>query len=327
MRISREERRRLRAIVRSTGASRRLRLRARIVLGAAGGQENQQIAAEVGTSPGTVALWRGRFRMLRLAGIERDAPRPGRPPRIPTSTIQLIVRTTEGPAPPDASRWSARRVASALGVSKTTVQRVWKAHHLPSRRAPGPARAGPLPGFGDRVTDFVGLYLNPPERALAFSVDDHPPDSSERDGPGSVPVDRAPRDPSAEFRAFLQKVDRETPPELDVHLLLDSRAGPPPPEVRRWLVRHPRFVLHRVPEAAASPNLIDRLLREFTRKRVRSRTPPSAARLHGAIQRYYAALEGTPGPFVWTASSDEIRASTSRRSNTTGYYWTDNERL
>ena len=260
--------------------------------------------------------------MQRIPGIERDAPRPGRPPVVPTSTIQLIVRRARARSLPGGGRRSARQIAKEFGVSKTTVLRVWKAHRVTARPPTSPAPPEPSPEFADKVTDFVGLYLNSPQRAMAFSVDERSPSEVGGRSSSAPAGPNPPLDQAAEFRKFLQAVDRETPKELDVHLLVDSRVTPTLPEIRRWLVRHPRFYLHLLPPAGPTPNLIDRLLREFTAKRVRPGTPVSAVRLHAAVQRYFASLDGSPGPFVWTATAEEIRSRSGMRPNTIGYYWT-----
>jgi hypothetical protein len=311
------ERRRLASLVRALSTPARIAFRARLVLRAADGLENRQIARELGSSPGTVGLWRKRFLMQRIPGIEKDAPRPGRPPVIPTSTIQLIVQTSRGRSA-DGARWSARRLARRFCVSKTTVLRVWRAHRIARPTSGLPFAPARTPEFADKVSDFVGLYLNPPERAMAFSVDERARDRAPVQPAGNTRRSRL-RDPSLEFRNFLQAVDRETPKPLDVHLLMDSRLTSSAPAVRRWLVRHPRFYLHLLPSGRSPPNLIDRLLREFTRKRIRPATPESAARLHGAVQRYFGTLDGSQGPFIWTATSDEIRSRSTSRPNTAGY--------
>ncbi len=315
VRLSREERRQLTAWVQAHTTPQRRVFRARIVLRAAEGAQNREIAEELRTTPGTVALWRRRFLTQRIPGIEKDAPRPGRPPVIPTSTIQAIVRSTLGRKPSNAAYWSARSLAKDMGVSKTTVQRVWKSHQLEPRRAAESFRRNPGPEFVRKVTDFVGLYLNPPERAMAFSVDERARGSALRPSERRAIFEFQERSHAAEFCAFLQTIDRETPRELDVHLVVDNRVSPTAPEVRRWLVRHPRFYLHLLPSEGSAPTLLDRLLGEFTKKRVRSGTLPSVARLHGAIEHHFTTLKGGRRPFVWTATGDEIRARASSRQN------------
>jgi len=247
VRLLRGELARLKAIASSSASPPRLAQRARIVLRAAEGRSDRDIAEELRTDPGTVARWRHRFLMQRLPGIVRDAPRPGRPTSIPTSKIQVILRSTLGRRPPGRRFWSARSLAREVGVSKTTVQRVWKSHGIEPHRAAETFRPSPGTSFVDKVTDFVGLYLDPPERAMAFAVDQRARASSLGARERRAIASYEDRRRGLEFRAFLQAVDRETPRGLEVHLLVDSRLAPADPEVRRWLVRHPRFYLHFVP--------------------------------------------------------------------------------
>jgi len=307
VRLLRGEKARLTALVGPGGASSRVARRARIVLRAAEGRPNREIALELGTDAGTVARWRRRFLMQRVPGIERDVPRPGRQPSIPTSTIQVILRSTLGRRAPGGRFWSARSLAREVGVGKTTVQRVWKAHGIEPHHPTETYRPNPGMRFVDKVTDFVGLYLDPPERAMVFAVDERARGSSlgpkERRAISSYEDRRR----GLEFRAFLQAVDRETPRGLDLHLLLDSRLTPSDPEVRRWLVRHPRFYLHFVPSGPAGANVIDRWFAQFTRQRLSGTPFPSVLRLRRAIRDHLALPDGRARPFVWTATSDEIR--------------------
>ncbi len=296
------------ALASSSATPPRLARRARIVLRAAEGAADRTIAGEIGSDPGTVARWRRRFLMQRLPGIEREMPRPGRPPSIPTATIQVILRSTLGRRPAGGRFWSARSLAREVGVSKTTVQRVWKAHGIEPRRAAETFHPNPGMRFVDKVTDFVGLYLDPPERAMAFAVD------RRARGSGSLAARERraiaayeDRRRGLEFRAFLQSVDRETPRGLDVHLLVDSRLTPSDPEVRRWLVRHPRVYLHFVPGGPGGGHVLDRWFAEFTRKKAGPSAFPSAARLRTAIRDHLALPNSGSRPFVWTATAEEIR--------------------
>ncbi len=312
VRLLQGERSRLLAVVRAPVSSPRLVRRARIALLAADGRTDREIASELATDPGTVARWRRRFLQGRLPGLLRDAPRPGRPPTIPASRIQVILRSTLGRRPPGGGFWSARSLAREVGVSKTTVQRVWKAHGIEPRRAAETYRPSPASGFVDRITDLVGLYLDLPERAMVFSVD------ARARGPG---LDRAERKAIAEyaerrrgleFRAFLQAVEREAPKGLELHLLVDSRLTPSDPEVRRWLLQHPRFHLHFVPSDTGRPNVIERWFAQFTRKRVGPAEFPSVQRLHRAVRDHLASRDASSRPFVWTASAEEIRDRSGR---------------
>ncbi len=306
--LTRVERRRLLALSEGPGAPSRIARRARIVLRAARGLENLEIAGELRTTARTVGLWRRRFLSERVPGLLSDAPRSGRPPTVPTTTIELIRATARGPPPPGAPAWTARELARRFRVSKTTVLRI----RARDRRTPAPMNAprrdAPERSFMEGVTDLVGLFLDPPERAMAFSVDPRgrgpslPPPRERRRAA------RPRRASPAEFRAFLQRIDHATPPHLEVHLLVDRRPGPPAPIVARWLVRHPRFHLHVLPPGRSSPTLFDRTLFDLRRKHVGARTPSSAARLHAAVERYFGALAPIGEPLVWTATSEEIDA-------------------
>jgi len=312
VRLLRGEKGRLQALASSTATPSRLALRARLVLRAAEGRTDREIAGELGTDAGTVARWRRRFLMQRVPGIERDAPRSGRPPSIPTSTIQVIVRSTLGRRPPTGNFWSARSLARQVGVSKTTVQRVWKAHGIEPRRAAETFRPNPGMTFVNKVTDFVGLYLDPPERAMVFTVDERARASTLAARERRAIAAYEDRRRGLEFRAFLQAIDRETPKGLDLHLLVDSRLTPSDVEVRRWLARHPRFYLHFVPSGSGGSNVIERWFAQFTRKKVGRMSFPSVARLHRAIRDHLALPDASSRPFVWTATAEEIRDRSAR---------------
>jgi transposase len=307
VRLGRGEKSRLAAVAASPASPPRLARRARIVLRAAEGAQDREIALELRTDAGTVARWRRRFLMQRVPGILRDAPRPGRPPSIPTSTIQVILRSTLGRRPPTGRFWSARTLARDVGVSKTTVQRVWKAHGIEPGRAAETYRPNPGTSFVDRVTDFVGLFLDPPERAMVFAVDPRARASRLAAGERRAIARYEDRRRGLELRAFLQAVDRETPRGLDLHLLVDSRLTSSDPELRRWLVRHPRFYLHLVPSGPGGANVIDRWFAEFTRRRAGRSSYPSVARLRQAVRDHFALPAGSDRPFVWTATAEEIR--------------------
>lgn len=312
VRLLRGEQSRLSALAESREVPARVALRARMVLLAAQGKPNDRIAREVGTDAATVARWRRRFLQQRIAGLGHDAPRPGRPPTIPTAKIQVVLRSTLGRRPPGGGFWSARTLAREVGLSKTTVQRIWKAHGLEPRRAAETFRPKGDGRFVDRITDLVGLYLDLPERAMVFSVDEQ-----QRASRLAAPERRAmaeyeERRRGLEFRAFLQAVDRETPRALELHLLVDSRLTPGEPEVRRWLDRHPRFHLHFVPSGSDRPNVIERWFAQFTRRRLPPTAFPSVARLHRAVRDHLRLSDAASRPFVWTAVSEEIRDRTGR---------------
>jgi transposase len=306
VRLLRGERARLEAVARSAASPARLARRARLVLEASRGRTNQEIARDLATDPATVARWRRRFLMQRLPGILHDAPRPGRPPSIPTATIRVILRSTLGRRAPGGRYWSARSLAREVGVSKTTVQRVWKAHGIEPRRAAETFRTDPGMGFLRGVREFVGLYLDAPERAMAFAVDRQARSPDRAVGERVTEPGADDRRRSLEFRAFLQGVDRETPKGLEVHLLVDSRLTPAEPEVSRWLARHPRFFLHYV-RSGRGANVIERWFGRFARQRVGRASFPSVVRLHRAIRDHLSRPDAARRPFVWTATSEEIQ--------------------
>lgn len=302
------------ALAHSRSAPRRVAVRAQIVLRASEGARNSEIARELGTSAGTAALWRRRFLSHGVAGLTKEAPRPGRPPLVSPSTIESVVRTTVDRPPPAGVRWSSRAVAHELGISKSTVQRIWKAHGVQQRKSrPPPSRDAGM-GFLDKVTDFVGLYANPSERAMALSTDERLPVGATQPVPSLPVAPRARRSRGAEFRAFLQIMDRETPRFLDVHLLVDSRLGPLPPEVERWMSHHPRFHLHPLPRDRVGLTLIDGLIDAFSRRKDRPGASESAHRLKYALREHARQPDDSARPFVWTATSGEIRGAYGRRA-------------
>ena len=306
-----EQRRQLASLSHSRAPDRRVALRARIVLRAAEGAENVVIAQELHTTPGTAALWRRRFLSHGIAGLTQDAPRPGRPPSVTEAVVQSVLHATRHRLPPARRRWSVRSLARELGVSRSAVQRIWKAHGILPRAPAPPPRTDSGMNFLDKVTDFVGLYANPLERAMALSTDERVPVGPAR---SSAPGFRLPpprRHRAAELRTFLQVLDRETPRFLDVHLLVDSRLGPLPLEVDRWLSRHPRFHIHALPTNRG--RIIDGLIDGFSRRQDRPGASASAHRLKNALREHARQSEASPRPFVWTATSGEIRGTVGRR--------------
>lgn len=296
-----KDRRALEALFAAPGTSARLRARARIVLRAAEGQTNQQIARELTTDPGTVGRWRRRYLLHGIPGILKDSPRPGRPVSIPDSKWAFIRAARERPAPSGA-RWSTRSLARETGLGKSTIQRIWRAREVRPRLTVDPGAAGSGMRFVEKVVDMVGLYLDSPERAIAFATDERIR-TPRLWGSGHQTLATFRREnPGVEFRAFLQVIDRETPGPLDVHLLVDGRLAPLTPELERWLSHHPRFHLHYLPWDRSGLTLLDRLVARFSQRSRRRGEPPSAQRLRHAIREHFQTGREPPGPFVWTTA-------------------------
>lgn len=300
-----QERREVERLAQAPASPPRRRFRARIVLRASEGASNKEIAGELRTDPATVARWRHRFLLHGVAGIVRDAPRTGRPRSVPDAAVGQVIRLTLEHEGQKTARWSTRHLADLTGISRSTVHRIWKAQRIGTHRPRIPPGGGRGLDFLSKVTDMVGLYLDPPERALAFSTDERL--RSSRLGSSELRALRNAerRDRGIEFRAFLQVLDRETPSPLDLHLLLDSRQAPGPPLLQRWLGQHPRFHLHYLPSDPSGETLIDRLVAEFSRRRPRTGESPSAQRLRQGIRDHFRSHRGTPAPFVWTTTARE----------------------
>jgi transposase len=323
---------------------RRLHLRARIVLLAAQGVPPSQIAQRLGTTRPTVHLWRNRFQAGGLAAIQKDAPGRGRRRSIPTTRVQAIVQATTQTTPPAATHWSTRTMAEAFGVSNATVARIWRAHGLQPHRVRA-FKVSRDTRFAEKLTDVVGLYLHPPEKALVFCVDEKSQiQALDRTQPG-LPLKKGrcgtmthdykrhgtttlfaalnvlegtvlgncyPRHRNTEFRAFLRQLDRATPAGLDLHLIVDNYGTHTHPKVRQWLAKHPRFHLHFTPTSSSWLNLIERWFRELTTKRIRRGTFQSVPELIAVIAEYIATHNAHPKPFVWTKSAEMILSKVSK---------------
>lgn len=322
----------------------RLVLRSRMILLAAKGMMNQDIAKEVGTSRQSVGLWRSRFAERCLSGIEKDAPRGGRKPTRRNRVARLILERTTQTVPANATHWSVRTLAEELGVSATMVHRVWKANGL----KPHLTRTFKIsndPRFVEKLVDIVGLYLNPPEHALVLCADEKSQiQALDRTQPG-LPIKKGrcgtqthdykrngtttlfaaieladgrligscmPRHRHQEWIKFLKLIDQQTPAELDLHLIVDNYATHKHAAVKRWLKRHPRFHIHFIPTASSWLNLIERWFRELTDKRIRRGTFHSEKQLIGTLMDYIAGHNKNPQSFSWNAKAETILAKVSR---------------
>lgn len=330
---------------RSTPA--RLVGRAQIVLLAAEGKENRQIATDTGFSKPTVGMWRRRFTLERLDGIKRDAPRGGRRPTRANRMARRILERTTQTKPSNATHWSVRTMAKEAGVSPSMVHRVWRAHRLQPHRI-RTFKISRDPHFIEKVTDIVGLYLNPPERALVLCADEKSQiQALDRTQPGLplkpgrcgtmthdykrngtttlfAAIDMAegrligtcmPRHRHQEWIKFLNLIDQKTTATLDLHLVIDNYATHKHPRVKRWLKRHPRFHVHFIPTSSSWLNLIERWFRDLTDKRIRRGIFCTVQELIRAITGYIATHNENPETFHWTAKAEEILAKVERARN------------
>ena len=316
----------------------RLVQRAQIIRMAAEGVLSQDIAAELEVSRPTVQLWRQRFLALRLSGLEKDAPRPGRLPRISPQKVRAVVEATLHTKPADATHWNTRTMAKAQGISEASVRRIWKQHNL----KPHLTKTFKLsrdPRFVDKLRDVVGLYMNPPEKALVLCVDEKCQiQALERTQPGlpmkprrcgtfthdyrrhgtttlfaalnvldgKVIGDCMPLHRHQEFIRFLKRIDQETPAGLNLHIIVDNYSAHKHPRVRSWLKRHPRFQMHFTPTSSSWLNLVERWFAYLTQKRIRRGSFHNVPALIEAIFDYIDNNNLNPHVFVWTASVERI---------------------
>ena len=328
----------------------RLVQRARIIQRAASGAQSKDIARELAISRPTVQLWRERFLALRLEGLEKDAPRPGRIPDIPAAKVRAVIDATLQTTPPNATHWSTRSMARSQGLSRMAVQRIWKQHNLKPHLI-RTFKVSRDKQFVEKLYDVVGLYLNPPQRSLVLCVDEKSQiQALDRTQPG-LPIkkgrcgtlthdykrngtttlfaalsmldgkvigDCMPHHRHQEFIRFLGKIDVETAPELNLHLVIDNYATHRHPRVNSWLRRHPRFHLHFIPTSSSWLNLVERWFREITDKRIRRGSFASVPELIAAIKAYLDGHNQNPRIFTWTASAERILAKVAKSKEVLG---------
>lgn len=348
--LSHEERSTLETWGKGRSLPQRLVQRARIIRLAADGMRNQDVARAVGVSCPTVHLWRQRFLVLRLPGLEKDAPRPGRLPRIPARKVCAVVEATLHTTPPGATHWSTRTMAKAQGVSEATIRRIWKQHNLKPHRLET-FKLSRDKRFIEKLHDVVGLYLNPPDKALVLCVDEKSQIQAldrtqpllplrpgiparqthdyKRNGTttlfaalsmldGKVIGHCMPRHRHQEFIRFLKQIDTDTPMGLDLHLIVDNYGTHKHPRVTAWLKRHPRFHLHFIPTSSSWLNMVERWFREITDKRIRRGSFASVPQLIAAIEAYLAGHNQNPRIFTWTASAERILAKVAKSKEVLG---------
>ena len=320
-----------------------LALRARIVLACAEGKNNTAVSSALRLCKQTVGKWRSRFVAARLDGL-LDQPRPGAPRQITDVQVERMITLTLESTPASATPWSTRLMAWRCGMSQSAVSRIWRAFALqPHRSETFKLSRDPL--FIDKVRDIVGLYLNPPERALVLCVDEKAQIQAldrtqpllpmragqierrthdyERHGTtslfaalemasGKVIGECHRRHRAVEFRQFLDTVDAATPAELGVHLILDNYGTHKTPLIQRWLVRHPRYHLHFTPTGSSWINLVERWFGTLTERQLRRGVHRSTRELEEALRRYVENYNQDPKPFVWTKTADEILEAVAR---------------
>ena len=336
--LSSEEQATLESWSRGRSLPARVVQRARIIQMAADGALNQKIADVLDISRPTVQLWRERFLALRLPGLEKDAPRPGRIPKIPQTKVAAVVEATLHNTPPHATHWSVRSMARVHGLSRMAVQRIWNQHNLKPHLLET-FKLSRDKHFLEKLHDVVGLYLNPPDKALVLCVDEKSQIQAldrtqpllplrpglparqthdyKRNGTttlfaalsmldGKVIGDCMPRHRHQEFIRFLKRIDAETPHDLHLHLIADNYGTHKHPRVESWLKRHPRFHLHFIPTSSSWLNMVERWFREITDKRLRRGTFANVRVLIKAINGYIQNHNQNPQAFVWTATPEAI---------------------
>lgn len=350
-----DERSQLERWARRPKTSQRLALRSRIVLACADGMDNTEAADELGVTSATVGKWRKRFLQNRLDGLV-DEPRPGAPRKITDDDVHRVVTKTLESKPKNATHWSTRSMAEATGMTQNAVWRIWQAFGLQPHRTKT-FKISEDPMFIEKVRDIVGLYMNPPNNALVFSIDEKSQvQALDRTQPllpmepwqverqthdyarhgttslfaalnvktGEVIGRCHRRHRHQEFLKFLKHIDAsiEKQPDMEIHLVMDNYATHKTPAVQRWLTRHPEYIVHFTPTSASWLNMVERFFAEITNKRIRRSAFRSVAALRKAIMEYLDEHNTNPRPFVWTADADLILdrvANVCKRINQSGH--------
>jgi transposase len=333
----------LTALTRKHGAPQSLAARARIVLAAANGLSNKEIATRLDVCAHTVGVWRKRFASDRMDGLY-DEPRPGAPRQIGDDEIAATIRKTLETRPKGATHWSLRTMAKAVGHAPSTIHRIWRAFGLQPHRAET-FKLSSDPLFVEKVRDIVGLYLSPPERAMVLCIDEKSqvqaldrtqpllpmrPGQVERRthdytrhgttslfaaldvAAGTVVGKCMPRHRAQEFRKFLDEVERNVPADLDIHVIMDNYGTHKTKLIRNWFAKRPRWHVHYTPTSASWINQVERFFALLTDRAIRRGVFRSVAELETAIAHYIETANANPKPFRWTKSADDILASIQR---------------
>jgi transposase len=319
-------------------------LRSRIVLLAVDGMQNKQIAEQLGVSTRMVGLWRGRFIEYGVEGLLKDAPRPGRTPRITAEMVDAVVAKTTQSTPANATHWSTRTMARVTGISEASVRRIWHAHGLKPHRVES-FKVSNDPDFAAKLEDVVGLYLNPPEHALVLSVDEKSqiqaldrtqPGLPMKKGRGTTMTHDYKRNGTTtlfaalntatgevyhlcqqrhrhhEWLKFLRMIDQTVTSEKQIHIICDNYATHKHERVQRWMARHKRFHVHFTPTSASWLNMIERFFRDLTENRIRRGIFQDLEQLITAIGDYIDRHNDNPKPFIWTAKANDILEKVTR---------------
>jgi transposase len=341
--LSEQDRAQLEAWSRRPKTAQALAMRSRVVLLAAGGQSNAAIAERLSVTPQTVCKWRQRYLESGLDGLV-DEPRPGTPRKLSDEQVERVLTLTLESAPQDATHWSTRSMAKRAGLSRASIHRIWSAFSLAPHRSET-FKLSKDPQFIDKVRDIVGLYLNPPERALVLCVDEKSQiQALDRTAPllpmrpgqierrthdyarhgttslfaalnaksGDLIGQTQPRHRSVEFRNFLDTIEKNVPAELDVHLILDNYGTHKTQLIHDWLAKRPRFHLHFTPTSASWLNLVERWFAMLTEKQLRRGVHRSTKELEAAIRNFIQHHNRDPKPFVWHKTADQILDSVAR---------------
>jgi transposase len=334
-----EQRCELGAVAASRTASVRFAQRARMILLAADGKQDIQIATEVGVRRQAVARWRSRFLESGMGGIAQDAPRGGRRRSARTDAkVRAIVERTTQTTPPNATHWSTRSMAAAEGISEATVRRVWREHGLRPHRVKS-FKLSNDKRFVEKLDDIVGLYLSPPEHAIVLCCDEKSQIQAldrtqpslplkkgrtatmthdyQRNGTTTLFAALSTRDGKVistcmkrhrhqEWIKFLNLIDQQMPADKPIHLIADNYATHKHPRVLSWLKRHPRFHMHFTPTSASGLNMVERFFRDLTTRRLKRGVFTSVEKLVAAIESYIAQNNQSPKPFIWTAKASDI---------------------
>jgi transposase len=346
--LTEEERNRLQSLAHRARSQALLARRARVVLACAEGLDNKAVAKKLRCSLGMVGKWRSRFLRARLEGLY-DEPRPGAPRKVSDAQVEQVVIQTLETTPRGETHWSTRGLAKASGLSRMTISRIWQAFGLQPHRSET-FKLSPEPQLIEKVRDIVGLYMNPPDHAAVFCVDEKSqiqaldrtqpllplrPGQAERrthdyKRHGTTSLFAAlelktsrvigrlhRRHRSTEFRQFLDVIDAQVPVELDVHIIADNYGTHKTALIRKWFAKRPRFHLHFTPTYGSWINLVERWFAELTNKRIRRGVFRSVKELEAAIREYIDVHNEAPKPFVWTRTADQILDSIARYAQRT----------